>query len=381
MLANHAASDPCAFTLFLYSAQAAHTPPLAPGLTAMDLVRETLDRYLAGKLAYGMVGYRASEMNQVRYDFLDTYPSLLIAASDCAAATGDREWLRRNYAGLKQWLSKMSAMDRDGNGLIEYPLSGNSGSWPRPLTVRPANWWDTIGFGHEDAYSNALAYRAWQGMEKIARMLGQAEDANAAAAGANTLRQAYCKTFYNPQTGVLAGWKSADGVLHDYYFTFVNSMAIHYGLVVRDAANRILDRLLAKMREAGFTRFEFGIPGNLIPIRRADYVEHKKRYGGPEREDGSDAFQIYENGGATACYAYFTMQALYDLGRYREGDGMLLPMLQAFEEGQFQGFGANGNSKDWKAWDGTPWGYEGFLVDNYLSLLAVVTRGPAPFSN
>ena len=29
---------------------------------------------------------------------------------------------------------------------------------------------------------------------------------------------------------------------------------------------------------------------------------------------------------------------------------------------------------DWKAWDGTPWGYEGFLVDNYYVLLAVLTR-------
>jgi hypothetical protein len=31
-------------------------------------------------------------------------------------------------------------------------------------------------------------------------------------------------------------------------------------------------------------------------------------------------------------------------------------------------------SKDWKAWDGTPWGYEGFLVDNYHALLAVLRR-------
>ena len=31
LLANNAASDPCAFTLFLYSDLAAHTPPLADG--------------------------------------------------------------------------------------------------------------------------------------------------------------------------------------------------------------------------------------------------------------------------------------------------------------------------------------------------------------
>ena len=54
-------------------------------------------------------------------------------------------------------------------------------------------------------------------------------------------------------------------------------------------------------------------------------------------------------------------------------------MLRAFEEGAFQGHGANGKTKDWKAWDGTPHGYEGLLVDGYLSLLAVVTRGAEPF--
>ncbi len=48
-------------------------------------------------------------------------------------------------------------------------------------------------------------------------------------------------------------------------------------------------------------------------------------------------------------------------------------MLQAFEEGKFQGRGPNGMTNDWKTWDGTPYGYEGLLVDNFLTLLAVYT--------
>ena len=32
--------------VFEYSAMAVRTPPLAPGLTALDLIRATLDRYL-----------------------------------------------------------------------------------------------------------------------------------------------------------------------------------------------------------------------------------------------------------------------------------------------------------------------------------------------
>jgi len=59
VLANHAASDPCAFTVFEYSSVAVRTPPLAPGLTALDMIRQTLDRYLSGMKAYGVAGSQA----------------------------------------------------------------------------------------------------------------------------------------------------------------------------------------------------------------------------------------------------------------------------------------------------------------------------------
>jgi hypothetical protein len=91
-------------------------------------------------------------------------------------------------------------------------------------------------------------------------------------------------------------------------------------------------------------------------------------------DDGSDGFQIYENGGATACYAYFTLAALYKLSRRNEADATLFPTLKAFEDGGFQGEGQNGRSYDWKAWDRTPYGYEGLLVDGYMTLLAVLAR-------
>lgn len=370
VLANHAASDPVAFTVFEYSSVAVRTPPLAPGLTALDMIRQTLDRYLGGMKGYGMNGYGGGSGP----DYTDTYPSLLIAAGDYVRGSKDQVWLEKNYAGVKEWATKLLAMDVDGDGLIEYPVSGNYNSWPEKIAVRPANWWDTIGFGHQDAYANALAYHALLNMAELAREANQSEDANLYSARAEKLRSVYSQTFYDPQTGVLAGWRSADGNLHDYYFTFVNSVAITYGLVPRDKANLIMDRMLAKMQEVGYTHFEYGLPGNLIPIRRGDYVHHDKRWGGPEKEDGSDGFQIYENGGATACYAYFTLQALYQLGWHKDADAMLFPMLEGFEKGGFQGFGPNGMTYDWKAWDGTPHGYEGLLVDGYQALLAVLAR-------
>jgi hypothetical protein len=112
------------------------------------------------------------------------------------------------------------------------------------------------------------------------------------------------------------------------------------------------------------------LPGNLIPVRREDYVVRQRDSGGSDKEDGSGGFPFYENGGATACYAYFTIQALKQLGRMKEADAILFPMLKAFEEGGFQGYGPGGKSYDWKAWDGSPHGYEGLLVDGFLTLLA-----------
>jgi Bacterial alpha-L-rhamnosidase 6 hairpin glycosidase domain len=372
MLANHAASDTCAFCYYEYADIAEQTPALAKGLAATDLIRQTLDRIVGGANAYGMPGHGAFPEYSA-----DTLPSLLIAAEAYVGGSKDQPWLAANYEHLKAWAEKMLATDRDGNGLIEYSLSGNSGSWPPHVKYRPANWWDTIGFGHEDAYANALAYRALTGMEVLAGKAKRSADQARYHAAAEKLRGAYFAAFYNPATGVLAGWRSADGQLHDYAFLWVNGIAIHYGLVPKDKAGAIMDRLLAKMKEVGYTRFDLGLPGNLIPVPKKDYVHLDVRFGGGQKEDNSDGFQIYENGGATACFAYFTLAALYDLGRIQEADRILFPMLESFARGGFQGRCGNGMSKDWKAWDGTCWGYEGFLVDNYYTLLAVLDREAA----
>jgi hypothetical protein len=198
---------------------------------------------------------------------------------------------------------------------------------------------------------------------------------------ARRLHDAYFPAFYNPSTGVLAGWRSADGALHDYYFLFVNGIAVLYGLVPDGQAGAIMDRLWDKMGQVGYTNFRMGLPGDLVPIARRDYAHKDPRYGGGAREDNTDAFQVYENGGASACFAYFTIAAFDRVGQHERAGRILFPVLDAFESREFEGTGANGLTNDWRKWDGTSEGYEGFLVDNYYALLAVTQRGmgePAP---
>ncbi|MBV9961971.1 MAG: hypothetical protein JO072_06950 [Parafilimonas sp.] len=380
ILANNSASDACAFTLYEYAEVALHTPNLVNDLYAMDLIKMTLDRYLNGTKGYGMLGYDYDKTwdipeSDTTCNTLDTYPSLLISACNYAISTNDKTWFAENYLKLKVWIDKILKTDFDNDGLFEFCLSGNTGSWKGDPSMRPANWWDTIGFGHKDAYSNALAYYALTLLEQAHAKFDMHDEAALYKSKADQLKNIYTKTFYNDATGILAGWKSTDGKLHDYWFVFVNAVAICYDLVETSLANSIMDKILAKMKEVGFTNFELGLPGNLIPVIRADYTDLKPEVGGGKREDNLDGFQIYENGGATACFTYFTIRALQKLGRKQDADMILLPLLKSMSEGGFQGKCAdNGRTKDWKTWTGECWGYEGFLVDNYMFLLCVLEQ-------
>jgi hypothetical protein len=379
VLANNSCSDPCAFTLFLSSMLALKTPPLVDSLTALDLLRMSVERYLNGMKAYGMFGYNGNwedkdigvdNSKSQPYDYLDTYPSLVISACNYIKGSKDIKWAEHYYPGIKEWIDRQMKRDYNKNGLVEYELSGNSGSWDG--VVRPANWWDTIGFGYEDAFSNALTYEALNLMVFVAEMLGKKDDAELYRQLAEKMKQAYFKTFYNPETGVLAGWKSKDGKLHDYYFLMVNSMAVYYNLVPEDKMKDVMMALWNKMQEVGYKDFTLGIPGNLVSVRREDYTHHDPRWGGGEKEDGSDAFQRYENGGASLNWSYFTLQAYKKAGLDEQLQKITEGILKAIDAGEFQGScGKGGMTKDWKTWKGECWGYEGFLCDGYLVLLAL----------
>jgi Bacterial alpha-L-rhamnosidase 6 hairpin glycosidase domain len=371
-LANNTASDTCAFCYYEFADIAALTPPLAEGLTALDVVRQTLDRVLAGGFAYGM-----PDVPDHPTTTSDTYPSMVIAAANCVRAGHSDAWLASNYNGIRGWAESMLASDDNGDGLIKYCVSGDAGIWSDGAPkLRPSNWWDTIGFGYEDAYANALAYRALEDIAMLAKKLDKTSDETRYRNAAARLRAAYYGRFFNPATGVLAGWRSADGQLHDYYFLYVNGIAIHYGLVEKPQAESIMDKLMAKMKEVGYDNFRLGLPGNLVTVALPDCVDKRGngRFGCGARPDNSDGFQNYENGGATGAFTFFTLAALYDLGRKAEADGILFPMLNEYGQNGYQQRGASGMSTDWRRWDGTPKGYEGYLTDDYYAMFAVPLR-------
>jgi len=355
LLANNIVSDPCANCVHLQSAVAAFTPPLPGGLEAMQPVRASVDRWLSGINGYGN-----------NDPFMDGVPSLAMAAWDVIRVTGDLELLKRWVPILEKRMAHWKSRDADGNGLFESSLSGNRGDWRGAC-----NGWDCVNFGHEDAYSLSLGYCALRRLADLERLANRPQQAAIYDRDADRMRAAFVPTFLNPKTGILAGWKSRDGELHDYWFTFINGQAIVLGLVPDDLANKIMDRLLAKFKEVGYARFDLGLPWQLVPVPKNDYLTGAAvRIGGSIKEDGSDGFQNFVNGGAHA-QSYMFLQALYQLGRREEADKLLWPMMATHAAGGCQnGIGQGG---ELTRWDGTPWGYEGFLSHCYRGQLATIT--------
>jgi len=220
-----------------------------------------------------------------------------------------------------------------------------------------------------------------RGLADLERLAGREEQAKTYDEDADRIKAAYVPTFLNPATGILAGWKSQDGELHDYWFTFINGMAIVYGLVPDEVANGIMDRIQAKLKEVGYHRFDLGMPWNLVPIHKNDY--HPTAPGSPQKDDGADTFGIFVNGGAHA-QNYFYIQALYQLGRREEADEIFWAHMDSYAHSRFQN--GLGNGGELTTWDGKPSGYEGFLAHCYRAPLAFYTGysgvrfGPEGFS-
>ncbi|MGZ5505129.1 MAG: alpha-L-rhamnosidase-related protein [Limisphaerales bacterium] len=369
MLANNVISDPASSALWFYADQAAWIPELAPGISAMPTVRRTLDWWLDNKMLPSgeMICY---------WDFthfLDANSGPLIAAWDYVEATGDQKWLARRIERLEMLADFLARRDVDGDGLVEATQSGNYGTLKQP--ARSCAWWDALNCGHKDSYSNALIYRAWRCLAELEGKLKRREKQARCTQLADRLKASYAKTLFNPKTGWLAWWKSADGELHDYASPVINGLAIEYGLVEPAQGREILARLRKKIHDVGFARFDLGVPPMLVPVRRGDYLL-PDAIGCPQREDGTDTFGYYMNGAITAGQVLHFLAAHYVVGEGAEADKILRAMLARQSQGGFQNGAVNAYPKgiDWTTWDGKPAGYEGYLADSFRFLQAVLLR-------
>ena len=283
----------------------------------------------------------------------------LIAVYNYVVATNDWPLVNRNLENIRKATQSVMATDMDGDGIMEAPYDGNKYTGNH----QSINWWDDFAFGHKDAYTNILAYRALINMREMFTLLKLTEEVKTITAFTDRFRSIFHKTFFNPVTGVYGGWISKDGKMHDYMFTFINGMAINQGLVNPKLGKEILNKLLVQLEKDGYD-FVYGVPGPTIPVAKEDRQgwEEMSRWG------------RYENGGLCGQVAYHFIQALYNVGMREKADEILFKMLATFEReythsGLFPGYL---RSVDWRTKGGEPCGYN-YLADNYYFLLAAIT--------
>ncbi len=376
VLSNNVISDPVSSCLFIYADSALWTPEPAGAVSLMRLVGRTLDWWLNRRMVEsGEVPGYWNLMN-----FLDSNPSLLIAAWDYFEATQDRKWLEDRIGRLEKAAAFMESRDIDHDGLLEAVQSGNAGTLMEP--GRSCSGFDAVNCGYKDAYCNELAYRAFRCLAELEGRLERTDRQRRYAQLADRLKASFAKELFNPQTGLIGMWRSQDGVLHDYAAPFVNTLAIEYGLVDEATANQILDRLAERFKHTRFERYDLGIPCTLIPVRPEDYMLNALGY--PHKEDGSDTFGMYLNGGVITGDGYRYTAALYTAGRHDLADSILDRMLARIGHGDASSGGFPISIVDhypdggefW-TWDGRTCGYEGLLSHMWYFTQAVAIREPA----
>lgn len=380
ILGNNVISDPASVSIWFYADQAFFMPQIAPGISVMPLVRRTIDYWLDARMKKDAAGRLTGEVTGY-WDyggFLDAEASPLIAAWDYVESTGDLEWLRRRIERLELMADFLAGRDVDRDGFVEAIQSGDPNALQQPN--RSDSWWDALNCGHKDGYTNALIYRAWRTLADLESKLGRTEKSAVYERLAERLKDVYVKVLYDPRSGWLGWWRGANGALHDYESPTLNGLAIEYGLVIPDLARRILFNLWQEMAEVGFRRFDLGVPPMLVPVHRSDYLQ-PNCLGLPAREDGTDTFGYYMNGGITAGHVLHFLMAHYALGdqdMVNRADMVLAAMLERQKRGEFQNGvrDATFEGIDWTTWEGKPSGYEGYLADSFRFLQAVLMRQP-----
>jgi hypothetical protein len=349
---NNAVSVNCHVNQHCPAELVAFTATPAGGPDPRDLMRFTLARALLDGGGYGF--YRAL--------YLDADPVLVSAAGRIHGIAPQAAWQAHIAPGVAAAARRMLDTLGDDGLVVCRALTGNSGAFRWS-----SNAMDVVGFGHQDAYVNAWTYRALRNADALLRpsdpwLAARCRDA------AEGLRAAFPRALVNPHTGWVAGWRSADGVLHDAAYLWVNGVACAFGLLPEAMAREALRRLEALRHEVGAGDAHFGVPFNLRPIPAGDHM--LPHIWGPL----TPTFENYTDGAMSPGGTGYYLRALATHGLADAAARIAADLEDGFVRRHFTG--GVGSGVEFYRWDGTPTGYEGTFVANPVPLYAIaVQRG------
>jgi hypothetical protein len=354
---NNGASMHCTTTLNDVSAIAAGFGALPSGVHPMDLVGVSLERWLHGAPSYGS-GATSHGPHRLEDEYVHMAANTLTAIGRYLDFAPDRAWFDEHRERIVAEIEAMLARDVDGDGLVESSIRlGNSGEHQWSTA-----WADVISFGWKDAWANAVLFEAWTELTPALDELGETSLAARIRASTALLSANYLPTFFNEETGLIAGWRSRDGALHDYGFSLVNGAACSTGLLPVESAALIMGRLLGHWSDAGVDDWRNGIPLNLWRV--------------PEGDLGGVVFGLpmggYQQGGASHHGARVLVDALDRVGLETEAVALLTALAETIADDS--SFGGLGSGVDWRMPDGTPSGYEGQLAEGFSILASAVRR-------
>ena len=257
------------------------------------------------------------EVHEAEDEYIMTGTAALLGLAEYLERRGTQNWLGSFEEQIRQQLTAMRARDVDGDGIVESIYrDGVSGghAWS-------TNWYDAVSFGWKDAFSNALLYRALVLLARVLPGLGKPELAAGLEPWAEKLKGSYYPSFFNSETGWLAGWRCRKDILHDYAFLPVNGAAVCSGVVDGDRALSVIRALWDEAQRVRLPDPRLGLPGSLRPIPDADMIEfmHGKPMG------------YYLNGALTHSQSCRFVDALYRVGMVREADTLLKPCAKRLE--------------------------------------------------
>ena len=347
VLVNNVVSTNCPLSLQFYAEMAVYAPRLQDGVEVMDLVAASVDRYLDGMGGHLMWHGMKVEVQPPGKWFasLESGGFILNSAWYAVRTVGGKPLLERWLPRLEILAGHLEAHDTDGDGIVD--------------SVDRGHWFDNykLPAGVKEAHSTAVNYEAYLHLADLEEMAGRKEQAAHFQHRAQLIKANYLKMFYNPETGVIGGWRDLEGKLHDPMLPWVNGYAICAGLVPDEMANQILDRLFAQMKKIGFTQYQYGLPTNLLPIQKDEW-----NYG-PHEWEG------YMNGSITPPYSNYVIIALYKLGRREQAEELLWPQIASFDKGTFNaGVGLQRRNPVGSAfyyWNGMRANGVGYLPENW----------------
>ena len=193
-----------------------------------------------------------------------TNPLFVLGCADFFRWTGEVEFLRQNIERIRKTIAYARsefAFEQHGCALVPWVgHDGRAGFDPGPTHQKKLhfgrgvgnNYYDLLPFGHRDCYATVILYAAIRAAADLERAIEKHPEWNLPARAdgdpsaerldkmAIDLRKRASELFWNQDRGRFVACYDADGVDHDFGFTFLNLEAIHYGFASDEQARTIL---------------------------------------------------------------------------------------------------------------------------------------------